>query len=196
MAETIILDKDGNTLNPEEIDYDKGYLEAETRIKEHHEAVEETPEVNHLAVKTVYFNDGTSFTPTGEDDPHIFMEDNQKGIAKYINLPGEEKKEVRGIELYVIVDKARQEGKEAWDEEETIQRYILYTEEEIQTRKDEKEKEEKKTELFDTGLSRLEMLETARANLETKTDITNEKCDDVQMSVDDLTLMVAEMVAM
>lgn len=167
-----ILDEKDFELNPDEIDYELGYLTPDSIFIAHHEAEPEEPEVNHLEVTTFYFEDGSKLVVDSPDDPHIITIDNKSGKFDYKNLPGEKEKTVRGIDLKSVVDIPRKEAKEAWDETESIQRYILFTPEELAEQKAQKEKQERESTFLATGPERL---------------------DDAEVSVEDLTLMVAEM---
>lgn len=150
-----ILDENDQEISEDQIDYEKGYLQGDKIFVKHHEEILAKDEVWHYAVKTFYFTDGSSYNVTGEDDPHIKQIEPDQGKFGYINQEGEEPKEVKGIDLQQVVDAERQEGKEAWDEYEDIQRYILYTEEELAQNQEKKEQQEKRENFLSTGPDRL-----------------------------------------
>ena len=106
---TRILDAHGNELKLEDIDLNAGKLVDET-ITVHHDAVEGVEEVSHVEVLKEYYETGPDGTPVLDEDGH---------------------KVVFGKDVKTIVDVPGVEAKEAYDEQEEIQRYILYTAEEL-----------------------------------------------------------------
>ena len=85
----------------------------------------------------------------------------------------EEPKTVRGTDVKWIVDVPEVKAQDAYDEYEDIQRYKLYTEEELAQIQEEKEKEEKQKQFLATGPDRL---------------------DNVEVNVDDMTMLIADMI--
>ena len=106
---TRILDAHGNELKLEDIDPNAGKLVDET-ITVHHDAVEGVEEVSHVEVLKEYYETGPDGTPVLDEDGH---------------------KIVFGKDVKTIIDVPGVEAKEAWDEQEEIQRYIPYTAEEL-----------------------------------------------------------------
>ena len=106
---TRILDAHGNELKQEDIDLNAGKLVDET-ITVHHDAVEGVEEVSHVEVLKEYYETGPDGTPVLDEDGH---------------------KIVFGKDVKTIIDVPGVEAKEAWDEQEEIQRYIPYTAEEL-----------------------------------------------------------------
>lgn len=106
---TRILDAHGNELKLEDIDLNAGKLVDET-ITVHHDAVEGVEEVSHVEVLKEYYETGPDGTPVLDEDGH---------------------KVVFGKDVKTIIDVPGVEAKEAWDEQEEIQRYIPYTAEEL-----------------------------------------------------------------
>lgn len=106
---TRILDKSGNELKQEDIDLNAGKLVDET-ITVHHDAVEGVEEVSHVEVLKEYYETGPDGTPVLDEDGH---------------------KIVFGKDVKTVIDVPGVEAKEAWDEQEEIQRYIPYTAEEL-----------------------------------------------------------------
>lgn len=112
-----------------------GYLTPDKVFVQHHDAVSEVPEEGHYYPKKFYFMDGTNYEVhgEGENDPHV--KPNDDGLTfEYLPDEEEETKEIKGTDVAWIVDKERQEAKEAYDEYEDIQRYKLYTEEQLRER--------------------------------------------------------------
>lgn len=106
---TRILDTHGNELQYNDIDHTKGKLVSET-ITTHHDAVEAVKEVSHIEVlKEYYEKDG----------------DGQPILDKHGD------KIVFGKDVRTVIDVPGVEAKDAWDEQEEIQRYIPYTSEEL-----------------------------------------------------------------
>lgn len=106
---TRILDAHGNELKLEDIDLNVGKLVDET-ITVHHDAVEGVEEVSHVEVLKEYYETGPDGAPVLDEDGH---------------------KVVFGKDVKTIIDVPGVEAKEAWDEQEKIQRYIPYTAEEL-----------------------------------------------------------------
>ena len=114
-----ILDEQGQEITIEEVDLSLGYLVEEELLIEH------IPYQSHYAVGHIYFDDGSVFTPASEDDPHIAVIDAARGIFRYIPQEGEESHPVKGMDIKLIVD---HEEKDVY---ETIQRYKLFSEDEM-----------------------------------------------------------------
>lgn len=106
---TRILDAHGNELQYDDIDLNAGKLVDET-ITVHHDAVEGVKEVSHVEVLKEYHETGPDGTPVLDEDGH---------------------KIVFGKDVKTIIDVPGVEAKDAWDEQEEIQRYIPYTAEEL-----------------------------------------------------------------
>lgn len=106
---TRILDKSGNELKQEDIDLNAGKLVDET-ITVHHDAVEGVEEVSHVEVLKEYYETGPDGAPVLDADGH---------------------KIVFGKDVKTVIDVPGVEAKEAYDEQEEIQRYIPYTAEEL-----------------------------------------------------------------
>lgn len=106
---TRILDAHGNELKLEDIDLNAGKLVDET-ITVHHDAVEGVEEVSHVEVLKEYYETGPDGEPVLDEDGH---------------------KIVFGKDVKTIIDVPGVEAKQAYDEQEEIQRYIPYTAEEL-----------------------------------------------------------------
>lgn len=106
---TRILDAHGNELKLEDLDLNAGKLVDET-ITVHHDAVEGVEEVSHVEVLKEYYE-------TGPDGEPVLDEDGNKIVF--------------GKDVKTIIDVPGVEAKDAWDEQEEIQRYIPYTAEEL-----------------------------------------------------------------
>lgn len=106
---TRILDAQGNELKLEDLDLNAGKLVDET-ITVHHDAVEGVEEVSHVEVLKEYYETGPDGEPVLDEDGH---------------------KIVFGKDVKTIIDVPGVEAKDAWDEQEEIQRYIPYTAEEL-----------------------------------------------------------------
>lgn len=130
-----ILNEEDVEIQEEDVDTQKGYLTPDKVLIKHHDAVEESSEEYHYYAETVYFKNGDQYSVSveGECDPHIRA--NEDGVSfEYIPGEGEEYREVQGMDVKKIVDKEQSEAKDAWDEYEEIQRYKLYTEDELRQR--------------------------------------------------------------
>mgnify|MGYP007098820805 FL=1 len=159
-TEIRILNEDDEEITMDEVDLELGYLRPDQLLKEHHEAIEFQEEQWHYAVACFYFEDGSELKVESEDDPHIEKIDADNGVFGFIPQNEEEEQlAVKGIDLKQEVDKERVEAKEAWDEYENIQRYILYTQEELDAKREREEQQAKREEFMGTGPDRLSTVE-------------------------------------
>lgn len=127
-----ILDENDQELQQEDLNLVLGYLTHDQILKEHHEAVPEVQEEGHYYPETFYFMDGSQYkvNTEGENDPCV--EPNEDGVSfNYVAPEGEEPREYKGCDVKYIIDVEHQDAKEAYDEMEDIQRYKLYTEEQL-----------------------------------------------------------------
>lgn len=130
-----IIDEHGSPIeNP---DLTLGYLKQETQTI-HHDAVAGVEEVSHYETETL--PDGTP--------------------AIYYDADGREK----GRDVRKVVDVPGVAAQEAYDEEVEVQRYILYTEEELAEQAAAREKAEQQAKLPNTE-TRLAALESAMRDL-------------------------------
>ena len=130
-----IIDSNGNPI--EAPDLTKGYLKQETQTV-HHDAVVGVKEVSHYETET--FPDGTP--------------------AIYYDADGREK----GRDVRKVVDVPGVEAQEAYDEEVDVQRYVLYTAEELAEQEKARKEAEEKAQL-PTAEERLAALEAAMLDL-------------------------------
>lgn len=127
-----ILDENDQELQQEDLNLTLGYLVSDQILKEHHDAVSEVQEEGHYYPETFYFMDGSQYKvdTEGENDPCV--EPNEDGVSfNYVAPEGEEPREYKGCDVKYIIDVEHQDAKEAYDEMEDIQRYKLYTEEQL-----------------------------------------------------------------
>lgn len=193
-----ILNEAGEEIQSEDVNYELGYLVPDKIFKEHHEAEPAVEEQVHYYPTTFFFEDGSRYDTVLYDylrnNPDKKLEED---LADYQNdarvivgedgftfsyepTEGEAEKVVKRIEVATIVDSPYIPAKEAYDEMEDIQRYKLYTEEELQRRKEEKEQQEKREKFMSTGPDRLDNAET--------------NIDTVSTNVDDITMLLADMI--
>ena len=176
-----ILNEKDEEVQASDVNSDIGYLVSEQILKEHHDAVPEIQEKGHYYPETFYFVDGSQYDVNTDGDNDPCVKANDDGVSfSYVPPEGEEPREVKGCDVKYIIDVKHQEAKDAYDEMENIQRYKLYTAEELKERQEAKEKEQKREEFMTTGLDRLSTAET---------DI-----DTVTASVDDITTLMADMI--
>lgn len=126
------LDENDQELKQENFNLTLGYLVRDQILKEHHDAVPEVQEEGHYYPETLYFMDGSQYKvdTEGENDPCV--EFNKDGVSfNYVAPEGEEHREYKGCDVKYIIDVEHQDAKEAYDEMENIQRYKLYTEEQL-----------------------------------------------------------------
>lgn len=148
-----ILNEQDEEIQESDVDTSKGYLTSEQLIIAHHDAVERKQEVSHFTVDVFYFDDDTSLKATGEDDPHIEVVDAKQGVFNYVDQG--EGKVLRGMDLRTIVDEEEVQEKEAYDETEDIQRYILYTEEQLAEMEERRKKNQATQEFLENGPEQL-----------------------------------------
>lgn len=167
-----------------EIDYELGKVELDSKVIEHHEAVEEVPRITHYTVDTFYFDDDTSLTMESEDDPHIKVIDNKAGVFEYVDQG--EGKVYFGADLKEVVDQEYVAPQEAYDEIEEFYRWIPYTEEELEEQRKNREIAEKRQEFIENGADRLDSVETDLSN-------TTEQVDSLGAELGDLSVAFVEL---
>lgn len=176
-----ILNEKDEEVQASDVNSDLGYLVSEQILKEHHDAIPEIQEKGHYYPETFYFMDGSQYdvNTDGDNDPRVKANDDGVSFS-YVPSEGEEPREVKGCDVKYIIDVEHQEAKDAYDEMETIQRYKLYTPEQLKAKQEAKEKAQKREEFMTTGPNRLSTAET---------DI-----DAVTASVNDITTVMADMI--
>ena len=115
-----IIDEHGSPIeNP---DLTKGYLKQETQTI-HHDAVAGVEEVSHYETETL---------PDGTPAIYYYADGREKGrdVRKVVDVPGVA-------------------AKEAYDEEVEVQRYVLYTAEELAAQEEARKKAEAREKLPD-----------------------------------------------
>lgn len=155
-----ILDEAGHELQQHEVDLELGYLVPEQLFVQHHDEIQEQPEKFHYECCTFYFEDETSLdvSTLGNKDPHVKIVDENTGIFEYVDQG--ENKVYRGLDIKQVIDQEKIEHKDAWDEYEDIQRYKLYTEEELAEQQKRKEEAAKQQEFITSGPDRLSTAES------------------------------------
>lgn len=143
----------GQKIKESDVDLTKGYVRQDKLFVKHHDAVEAQEEQTHYEVKVFYFDDGTSYEPSSQDDDHISVVDKENGVFNYVDQG--EGKICYGIDLESVVDSEAVEAKEAYDEYEDIMRYILYTEEELQEQQERREQQEAREDFLANGPEQL-----------------------------------------
>ena len=145
-----IYDEADNEITEDEVDTSKGRLVSDKKFVAHHDAVEAKDEEKHYRVKTIYFEDSEPITIEGDNvDSHIQIEDAKSGRFLYVDQG--ENRTFRGMDLEEVIESEKQEAAEAYDEYEDIQRYKLFTEEELKTRQEQQEKAQKQQEFMENG---------------------------------------------
>lgn len=127
-----ILDENDQELQQEDLNLTLGYLVSDQILKEHHDAVPEVQEEGHYYPETFYFMDGSQYEVDTESENDPCVEPNEDGVSfNYVAPEDEEPREYKGCDVKYIIDVEHQDAKEAYDEMEDIQRYKLYTEEQL-----------------------------------------------------------------
>ena len=158
-----ILNEQDEEIQESDVDTSKGRLQPEQLFVAHHDAIEHKDAVTHFAVQTFYFDDNTSLEVTDENDPHVDVVDAKTGVFNYIDQG--EGKVLRGIDLRTITDEEEVEAKDEEDEYEDIQRYILYTEEELAAMEASREKSQKQQAFLENGPAQLDSNTTSIEDL-------------------------------
>lgn len=151
-----ILDEQDREIQISDIDTEKGYLVAESILKEHHNAVKAKERLSHYYPTAYYFEDGTAYQTTlalaqeeqvlsdnetdgdtiqHENDPRVVKNDD--GVSFGYEMDDGSVAQcgdgiLRGVDIEEIVDQEACEAAEAWDEYEDIQRYKLYSQEQLE----------------------------------------------------------------
>lgn len=146
-----IIDSNGNPI--EAPDLTKGYLKPETQTV-HHDAVTGVEEVSHYETETL--PDGTP--------------------AIYYDADGREK----GRDVRKVVDVPGVAAQEAYDEEVEVQRYVLYTAEELAEQAEAKKKAEEAA--------------SAEAKKKAELETVPGRMDALEAANDDLVLMMADLI--
>lgn len=172
-----ILDIDNNEIsNP---DLDLGHLEKEDLITYH----EEVPEKGHYYVSFIELNTGESFF-LKENDPLIEITNPSTGAFIYLPAQEDPSIQIKSASVRYVID---QHKINAYESKETILRYILYTEEELNNRNFLKE-----------GPDRLNAVETDTSDLvQVVADLAGsdieERVSEAQETIDDLLLVLADL---
>lgn len=153
-----ILNEQGVEITRTEIDYQLGYIKPDKLFVQYHEATEEQEEIYHYEVKTFYFDDGSKMMIESKDDPHVKVIDDQIGKFEYVDQG--EGKTFRGADVHKVIDQEKVEAKEAYEEFEDIERYILFTEEELAEREAQRIEAERRENFLSFGPNRLDETET------------------------------------
>lgn len=144
---------DSNGVEIASPDLTKGYLKPETQTV-HHDAVAGVEEVIHYETETL--PDGTP--------------------AIYYDADGREK----GRDVRKVVDVPGVDPQPAWDEEVPVQRYILYTAEELAAQAEAKKKAEEAA--------------AAEAKKKAELETVPGRMDALEAANDDLVLMMADLI--
>ena len=167
-----IYNEEDVEIKESDVDTTKGYLKSDKKFIVHHEEQPEISEKKHYEVERFVFEDGSQMLIETNEDPHVKVIDDQAVVFEYVDKG--EGNVYHGAEIKSVIDQEHVEHKDAYDEYEDIQRYVLYTEEELQARKEAEEKQAKQTAFMENGPDQLESNTT---------------------SIGDLTIMLSEIVA-
>lgn len=167
-----ILNEEDAEIKESDVDTTKGYLKPDKKFVMHHDEQLEIPEQKHYEVERFVFEDGSQMLIDSNADSHVKVIDDQAGVFEYVDQG--EGNVYYGAEIKSVIDQEHIEHKDAYDEYEDIQRYVLYTEAELQKRKEMEEKQAKQAAFMENGPDQLESNTT---------------------SIGDLTIMLSEIVA-
>lgn len=167
-----ILNEEDVEIKESDVDTTKGYLTLDKKFVAHHDEQIEIPEKKHYEVERFIFDDGSQMLIESNEDPHVKVIDDQAGVFEYVDKG--EGNVYYGADIKSVIDHEYVEHKDAYDEYEDIQRYILYTEAELKERKEMEEKQAKQAAFLENGPDQLESNTT---------------------SIGDLTILLSEIVA-
>lgn len=158
-----ILNEEDVEIKESDVDTTKGYLKPDKKFVMHHDEQLEIPEKKHYEVERFVFEDGSQMLIETNEDPHVKVIDDQAGVFEYIDKG--EGNIYHGAEIKSVIDHEHVEHKDAYDEYEDIQRYVLYTEAELEERKEMEEKRAKQAAFMENGPDQLESNTTAIGDL-------------------------------
>lgn len=165
-----ILDVHDNELTPQEVDGLRGYLEVEKILVTRHDAVPGYPEKSHVEVRTLNFTDGSKyFMPEGNLPKDWRINDSLEYFDEIPQSPVEGK-EVCGFDLVTVIDEPEIPTQDAWDEYEYIQRYILFTDEELEVNRLREIQEREQEQFLTLGPQELENIKQQIAQLSEQID--------------------------
>lgn len=167
-----ILNEEDVEIKESDVDTTKGYLKPDKKFVMHHDEQLEIQEKKHYEVERFVFVDGSQMLIETNEDPHVKVIDDQAGVFEYVDKG--EGNVYHGAEIKSVIDQEHVEHKDAYDEYEDIQRYVLYTEAELKKRKEMEEKQAKQAAFMENGPDQL------KANT---------------ISIGDLTIVLSELVA-
>ena len=167
-----ILNEEDVEIKESDVDTTKGYLRPDKKFVAHHEEQAEIPEKKHYQVIRFVFEDDSQMLIEDNTDAHVKVIDDQAGVFEYVDQG--EGNVYRGAEIESVIDQEHVEHKDAYDEYEDIQRYVLYTAKELAARKEAEEKQAKQTAFMENGPDQL------KSNT---------------ISIGDLTIVLSEIVA-
>jgi hypothetical protein len=159
---TTYINEEGVKIDESTIDTSLGYLQPDKILIAHHDATPEVAEKFHYEVKMWYFDDGTcQQVLAGNKDESVKVINDQTGQFEYVG-----DMTYRGADIEKVVDSEKVEAKEAYDEyDEDVQRYILYTAEELAERQAQQEASEKQQNFLTNGPDQLELNTTSLGDL-------------------------------
>lgn len=202
----IVVDEEGNPVDPDNLDWSIGYTTTEEKFVKHVPATEGRPTLRHYEVNWIELDDGEKITiEDSYNSPWIKMIDDKNGTVDFIPQDG---RDIVAIDFKEIIDDPGESAKEGYDVYESYAVWHLYTEEQLAEREaaqkaqEEQEKiEAQREEFLSTGPERLSDVEAKVNNAETNIETTDQKLteteirlSDTEVNVEDLTLMMAEMI--
>lgn len=149
-----ILDEQNNEITTKQVNGELGYLEVEKLLIRHHDPIEEQKQKSHFKVKSFSFTDGSSLEIYDENDSRVKVIDAEKGLFEY--NPIEDNREVCGIDVEHVVDVPHRDAIAAWDEFEYIQRYKLFTPDELEENKKQEKQQQLMDKFLQTGQSQID----------------------------------------
>jgi hypothetical protein len=156
----IYIDDNGNEITKDQLDFEKGALIEEQRFVKHHDVQEAVSEKGHYAVDKVYTDIGIIDINGDETDSRIEIVDAENSLFNYIG-----EGEAIGMDVIYIIDTPQQEAHDAYDEYETVYRYHVYTDEELDEQEKHRQRQDDLQDFFDTGVETLKSNTTAIEDL-------------------------------
>lgn len=184
-----IFDEEDNEVTEDPCDLDLGYLKQDYRLIQKHERTEEQPEEGHTRV-TVTFTDGDEAVFDNGRPLKYFDQD----TLEFMCVDEYEGKTVLSVDDKYVIDKEYVPGEEEWFENEEIQRYVKYTQEELNQIAENKRLSEELAKQAAEKAARYQLL------LDNDDDTTLVLADslgtvsDTETQVSDLTLAMADLI--
>ena len=160
-----------NEIDPATCDQEKGFFQPYFKKVATHPATPFIPEQGYYQVKDIKFTNGDVIYDIDPADKRLEALDPERGSYRYID---DQERVVKEMSLKWIVTVPAQEPVQEWEEHEEYMQWIEYTEEELENMRLMREAQQRQQDFLQNGA---------------------DKIDELNVSVDDLVLTVADLIA-